>query len=445
MKNLQQVDRNVEFYDQTIAQLNELCDTSDELCFVYVQHAFLSLIPHLDCLGDRFAALIPKGSSAMGNRAVVKQLEARFPGKIIGDVNRAHLRNQDFTLNLLKKVTQGRSFAILEYGAYFAPSAEAIANDPDLGPRLVGFVEGTENGIKGADDGSTMGYEDVVSAVSKPIVSKSRSRIKSIMDRDIGPAIVESCNKIVRHSCKIDIETSPINTGVVGLGSIGKGILRHLTERNIAPLVFDTDIAVMAELSHCQHTAVPLETLLARSDLIFLNTGSCFLAQQPELLDHIKEDAMLVLCTSGDVEAGIPQLLATNQIQLLDAHNSDKIATYRTQSNKHFRLILGGDGVGQAPNLVVENGSGSLANLMSDMEFYALGCYLGSNVGRVPTGTISDSPNHLQDLIFKQWLKVFHPQSQQNNLASSNSKPEPTSSLNQSTDDSEVTDEILSS
>jgi len=428
MNNYLQIDKHIDFYNQTISHVDKLCGTSDELCFVYVQHAFLSLIPHMDCLGDRLAALIPKASSSMGNRDVVKQLEARFPGKIFGDVNRAQLRNQNFTLSLLKNVTRGRPFAILEYGGYFAPSAEAIANDPDLGPRLAGFVEGTENGIKGADDGLTIGYQNVVNKVSKPVVSKSRSRIKLIMDRDIGPAIVESCNNIVRRTCNIDIETSPISTGVVGLGSIGKGILRHLDERDIGPLVYDTDLAVMAELAHCQHFAVPLEILLARGDLVFLNTGSCFLAQQPELLEHLKEDAILVLCTSGDVEAGIPQLIAENQIQLIDSLKSGDIATYKTKSDKHFRVILGGDGVGQAPNLVVENGSESLANLMSDMEFYALGCYLGwhleSSAGQLPTGTISDSPNHIQDLILKQWLQVFHPHSQQSIMGSNSGRPE---------------------
>ena len=416
MNNNYQPNKHVEFYNQTIAHIDKLCDTSDDLCFVYVQHAFLTLIPHLECLGDRFAALIPKASSSMGNRAVVKKLEDHFPGKIIGGVNRAHLRNQEFTISLLKRVTQGRPFAILEYGGYFAPSAEAIANDPDLGPRLAGFVEGTENGIKGADDNSTTGYQHVVSNLSKPVISKSRSRIKQIMDRDIGPAIVESCNNILRDADEIDIERTPVNTGVIGLGSIGKGILRHLNDRNVAPLVFDADLAVMAELAHCQHHAVPLETLLAKSDILFLNTGSCFLAQQPELLQHIKENAMLVLCTSGDVEAGIPQLLAANQIQLARSQKQSSIATFNTQFNKSFRVILGGDGVGQAPNLVVENGSNSLANLMSDMEFYALGCYLGSSGRQLPTGTITDSPHHLEDLIFRQWLQVFHPQSQSNHV-----------------------------
>lgn len=419
MKNTRRTDRHVKFYNQTITQVDEFFNTSEDLCFVYVQHAFLSLIPHLDCLGDRLAALIPKASSSTSNRAVVKQLEARFPGKIFDKINRAQLHDEAFTLNLLKKVTRGRPFAILEYGAYFAPSAEAIANDPDLGPRLAGFIEGTENGIKGADDGSTIGYQHIAGNISKPILSKSRSRIKLIMDRDIGPAIVESSNNILRQSCKVEIEPSQLNIGVVGLGSIGKGMLHYLGEQHIAPLVFDSDVAVMAELAHSQHATVPLETLLAKSDLIFLNTGSCFIAQQPELLEHLKEDAILVLCTSGDVEAGIPQLLAAEHIRLAEYQKCDNIATYKTRTNKSFQLMLGGDKIGQAPNLVVEKGSNSLANLMSDMEFYALGCHLGSNTAHLPTGCITDSPANVQDLIFHQWLQVFHPQSQRHH-------PEPT-------------------
>ena len=72
--------------------------------------------------------------------------------------------------------------------------------------------------------------------------------------------------------------------------------------------------------------------------------------------------------------------------------------------------MLAGDGIGQAPNLVVESGSGSLANLMSDMEFYALGCHLASNRCQLPSGRISDSPDDIQDLVIEQWLQAFHPE-----------------------------------
>ena len=419
-KRYAQEDAHLTFYKQSIARIDDVCNTSDELCFVYVQHAFSPLLTHFSCLENRLAALIPKASSARSNRGVVNQLETKFPRRIFADINRSHLRNTDFTLNLLKKVTYGRPFAILEYGGYFAPSAESIANDPELGPKLVGFVEGTENGIKGADDGSTLGYQHVAHKISKPIISKSKSRIKQIMDRDIGPAIIESCNDILRHSTGNDLNRSHFTVGVIGLGSIGRGILRHLNNDNIEPLVSDIDIAVMAELAHSQHLAVPQETLLAKSDLVFLNTGSCFLAQQPSLLDHVKENAIIVLCTSGDVEAGIPQLVAAKHLELVEQNVNDQLATYKTRNNKSIRIMLGGDAVGQAPNLVTENGSGSLANLMSDMEFYALGCHLARDDTRIPSGCISDSPTMLQNLIIEQWLQVFHPQSTNTKIESPN-------------------------
>ncbi len=396
------------FYNQAIARVNEVCNTSDDLCFIYVQHAFSPLILHISCLRSRLAALIPKASSSKSNRHIVKQLENEFPRRIYADITRDHLRNTDFTLNLLKHVTEGRPFAILEYGGYFAPSAEAIANDPALGPKLVGFVEGTENGIKGSDDGATIGYEQVAHKINKPIISKSKSRIKKIMDRDIGPAIIDSCNNILHNSSGNNKDNKKTSIGIIGLGSIGKGLLRHLNSDNIQPFVFDLDLAVMAELAHCKHKAVPLDALLSKSDLIFLNTGSCFLAQQPELLKHIKDNAILVLCTSGDVEAGIPQLIASKRIELVNGDVNNQIATYKTPANKSIRIMLGGDGIGQAPNLVVDTGSGSLANLMSDMEFYALGCYLASNKTELHAGCINDSPAEIQNLIIEQWLRVFH-------------------------------------
>lgn len=406
-------DLNLSFYEQSIARINEVYQTSHELCFVYVQHAFSPLIPHLSCLGDRLAAIIPKASSGAMNRSVVSQLEEHFPRRVFADINRNHLRNTDFTLNLLKRVTQGRPFAILEYGGYFAHSAEAITQDSELGPKLVGFVEGTKNGIKGADDGSTIGYGDVAHKIPKPIFSKSSSRIKNIMDQDIGPAIIDSCNNILTNCLGKGLDSPHTTIGVVGVGSIGAGILRRLKNDNLNPLVFDLDIAVMAQLAHSQHLAVPQEVLLANSDVVFLNTGSCFLAQKPSLLKHVKENSILVLCTSGDVEAGIPQLVAAKHLELVERHQDKQIATYRTCSNKLIRIMLGGDGVGQAPNLAVNSGSGSLANLMSDMEFYALGCYLAKEGARFPNGCVQESPDGVQDLIIDQWLQVFHPNTRQ--------------------------------
>jgi hypothetical protein len=59
--------------------------------------------------------------------------------------------------------------------------------------------------------------------------------------------------------------------------------------------------------------------------------------------------------------------------------------------------------------MVVEDGSGSPANLMSDMEFYAAGAYLASSRHSFQPGTIHESPAMLQQLIMEEWLKVFYP------------------------------------
>ena len=216
---------------------------------------------------------------------------------------------------------------------------------------------------------------------------------------------------------------------MIGLGSIGKGVLKHLNNQGVKPLVSDRDLAIMAELAHGKHQAVTIETLLRSSDVIFLNTGSCFLADNPELLTHLRNDALLVLCTSGDVEAGVPQLIANGDIQLADLQVHDDIASYKTRHDKSIRIMLGNDAVGQAPNMIIEDGSGSLANLMSDMEFYALGCYLGSQICRSPTGCVSESPAEIQNLIIDQWLNVFHPQSTSQPISRDDYKNEAESAL----------------
>ena len=185
-------------------------------------------------------------------------------------------------------------------------------------------------------------------------------------------------------------------------------MLSALNKLGLSPLVYDTNLAVMAELAHCRNRVVDQSTLLAESDILFLSTGNCFLSQQPELLALVKNNALLVLCTSGDVEAGIPQLIDRGELQLVKNQSDSEIAVYKTRYGKYLRVMLGIDGVGQAPNMSVEDGSISPANVMSDMEFYALGCYLASDHG-LANGKIHQSPRYLQNMILKEWLAEFYP------------------------------------
>ncbi len=398
-----------QFYHLTIEKINRALNPPEDLCFIYVQHAFSPCINHLSCVGDRLAAVIPKGSSSKGNPEVVEQLNQLFPGRVLSDVTRRHLTDTSYAVQLVKEVTKGRPFAILEYGAYFAPAAARIASDRYLGPKLAGFVEGTENGIKGSDDGNTPGYRHVVNEVNRPIVSKARSMIKNIMDLEIGPAIVESSDNLLRKTLGCRLQHWRGKLGIVGLGAIGQGVLKSLGKHNLHPMVYDAKPAVMAEMAYKQYDAVAQTTVLATSDILFLNTGSCFLSDHPELLEKLKDDAILILCTSGEVEAGIPQLIDAGHLQLIRCDSNETLATYKTISGKRIRVMLGDDHIGQAPNMIVEDGSGSPANLMSDMEFYALGAYLASEQNVCKANSIHESPMALQTVIIEQWLETFYP------------------------------------
>jgi len=399
---------NRRYYERTIGRIDDLLNTPQEICFVLVQHAFTPSVEFYRSIENRIAAVILKGSSAQQNPTVVFELKKHFGTRIKETVKRSDLADTAFTVNFLKESTAGRPFVILEYGGYFAPSIAAISYDPILGPNLKGVVEGTDNGIKGSADGKTIGYSAVVEGAKCPVISKSRSTIKQIMDIDIGPAIVSATDDIVCKTLGTRLKYWRGIPAVVGSGSIGSGILAELKSIGHTPLVYDSDLAVMAELAHRHHRVVDQTTALANSDLLFLSTGSCFLSQQPELLALIRNNALLVLCTSGDVEAGIPQLIAKRKLRLIEHQSNHHIAVYRTSYGKNIRLILGADKIGQAPNMSVSDGSASPANVMSDMEFYALGCHLASD-HKLAAGFIHQSPIHLQKLILKEWLLEFYP------------------------------------
>jgi len=228
------------------------------------------------------------------------------------------------------------------------------------------------------------------------------------MDIEIGPAIVYATDSIFRRNLGCSLKHWSNSIGVVGLGSIGKGVLNTLIKDNRYPMVFDTDMSVMAELATRHNRVVAQDTILQNSDVLFLNTGSCFLSNSPELLDQIKDYALLVLCTSGDVEAGLPQLLQNGDLQPLQTESNSEIAVFTTRSGKKVRVLLASDGVGQAPNMSMQDGSSSPANLMSDMEFFAMGSYLSSERHQLASATLHDSPSHLEDIIIQEWLSEFH-------------------------------------
>ncbi len=396
------------FYRNTVEAIEKETQPHPDLCFIFVQHAFLPSLEFFSAVDNRVAAIIPKGSSAKSNPQVVKQLKERFGSRVHDTVNRTTLADPAFTLEWLRRVTDDRPFAILEYGGYFAPTAAMISQDSALGANLVGFVEGTENGIKGSDDGQTKGYRDVVDGIAHPVISKSRSRIKNIMDIEIGPAIVYATDTIFRRNLGCSLKHWSNSIGVIGLGSIGKGVLGTLVKDNRVPMVFDTNLSVMAELATRHNRVVSQQAILQSSDVLFLNTGSCFLSNSPHLLDRLKDYALLVLCTSGDVEAGLPQLIQNGDLKHIDSESNSEIAVFATRRGKKIRILLASDGIGQAPNMSMQDGSSSPANLMSDMEFYAMGSYLSSNNTQLNAASIHESPGYLEDIIIREWLSEFH-------------------------------------
>ena len=395
-----------QFYTNSLNALRQSIDAPDDLKFVMVQHAFEPVIDLYNALDDHIAAIIPKASSSRSNPEVVQRMKEKFPNRVFDNISRKELQNSDFAIQFLREVTQGHPFVIVEYGAYFAPAAHAISNDPLLAPKLKGFIEGTENGVKGSDDGA-VGYEQVVGSLDHWVVSKSRSRIKGIMDMEIGPAILYATDRIFRDTFGLSLKHFQGTYGVIGAGPIGKSILRGLRSDNIKPLVYDRDLAVMAGLCQLGERTTRQDQILANSDVLFLNTGSSFLSREPELLNKLKDNVILVLSTSGDVEGGIPQLIEKNCLVKSPLGDDGNIASFITSSGKPIRLALGNDSVGQAPNTMLAEGSVSPANLMSDMEFVGAARYLGGMNNVPATKKIEHLPEYIENIILNEWMKFF--------------------------------------
>jgi adenosylhomocysteinase len=227
---------------------------------------------------------------------------------------------------------------ILEIGGYFA----VILNELEqaLGNNLIGIVEDTENGHRQ--------YEQLKS-LPCPVVSIARSDLKKAEDSLIGNACLFSTEKIIR-------ETGYIIEGrralVLGFGKIGRGLAQALARRNCHVDVNDSNPIKLTE-AISEGFYIPEKTeSLKNADIIFGTTGKTSISE--EEYRYIKNGAILVSCSSKDVEFDLPFLRANYEIKEIFPNY-----TKYNNENKNFYLLAKGypinfiDGSALGPSLAL--------------------------------------------------------------------------------------------
>lgn len=155
------------------------------------------------------------------------------------DLSREWASNAGAVVKTIKQTIPKRNSVILvDIGGYFATSVNEIA--ASLGERLLGVMEGTENGVQK--------YEQYANnsgaSFAVPVVTVARSPLKLPEDYHVGTGVVFSVEAVLREQSQI-LQTR--RACVVGYGRVGRSVAEVLRGRGIPTVVHDRSPIAMAE------------------------------------------------------------------------------------------------------------------------------------------------------------------------------------------------------
>jgi adenosylhomocysteinase len=259
----------------------------DVVCVAHMVPNSLSFLPAMNRLAH-VSLLLPKPKSV--ERPEFGILSKDFP---VQPLDREWVKNADQVCAKIVETSPDRPLVIVDIGGYFA----TIANQLKflLGERLVGIMEGTENGYKK--------YQEV-GVMSLPVATVARSPLKLPEDYLVGASVVFSIEAILRDSAQI-LQTR--SACLIGYGRVGSAIADVLRGRGINTVVFDESPLKLAEASARGFVVSRNRTrALSGASLVVCATGD-------KALDRIgfaalRPEAVVAAVTSGDDEFDLEAL-----------------------------------------------------------------------------------------------------------------------------------------
>lgn len=213
------------------------------------------------------------------------------------------LYDEDYLLaTTLANIDKNKPLIILEIGGYFAPILNALQKA--LQGNLIGVIEDTELGHRQ--------YEKYLNVLPCPVISVARSALKATEDFLVGASCLYSTEKMLRN---LGFPMAGNKSLVLGFGKIGRGIAHGLLHRQCEVAVYDIDpirrVNALSEGFQIPDKAEALKT----AALIFGATGVCSMQQEDFKL--IKNGALLISCSSKDVEFDLAFLKRNFQMSLI--------------------------------------------------------------------------------------------------------------------------------
>jgi len=203
-------------------------DPNRKIGFIVANHTTQEMIPMLQGLEElgEIISFIPKSSEK--DQDAEQKLRAKY--HFDDHVTKCNLKSPRFATNyIIEKIKNFDGEVILiDDGGYFAPSLQAISEHPEIKEKLIGVIEGTENGHQK--------YQRVAPFIDRKhtVISKARSPNKRPEDKQVGRSIVKMSDFIMMGAQTKQIEDMN-KIGVIGLGKVGMAAALELSQRGQKP------------------------------------------------------------------------------------------------------------------------------------------------------------------------------------------------------------------
>ncbi|MEV4952457.1 NAD(P)-dependent oxidoreductase [Paenarthrobacter nitroguajacolicus] len=290
---------------------------------VCVAHMVSNSVVFLPALADiaPVGLLLPKPKTASTDEAR-KIAQYGFKSH---ELSRDWAKNGHLVVQAIKDAIKGPDQIILvDIGGYFAESLNDIAKG--LEGRLVGVMEGTENGLQK--------YEKSGIDYTVPIITVARSPLKLPEDYHVGSGVVFSVESVLREQAQI-LQTR--TACVIGYGRVGSGVAEVLRGRGIPTVVHDQSPIAMAEAAARGFQVFRrLEEALRISSLVISATGGNALDRKA--LASVRSGAVIATVTSVDDE------FVEDDLKLYrPSRVSPSIKRYDSDGQQYFWLVNNGN------------------------------------------------------------------------------------------------------
>ncbi|MFN3234503.1 MAG: NAD(P)-dependent oxidoreductase [Gammaproteobacteria bacterium] len=229
------------------------------------------------------------------------------------------LNDKDYLLALVEKnIDPEKPFVIFEIGGYFAKTLKEL--DTLYNDSFLGAVEDTERGHREYSS---------LDQLPCPVVSAARSSLKQMEDNLIGDSCIYSVEKILRES---GYPLHNVSCLVLGYGRIGRGVARALSKKHCRVVVFDINPIKRLEAYSEGFEILEKIDALSSAKIVFGATGNTSLEETD--FDALSDEAMLVSCSSKDLEFDLDSLKAAYEKTVV----SERVSCY-SRENKNIFVV----------------------------------------------------------------------------------------------------------